>query len=511
MKKRLFVAVLLMGYGIFALAQADGQPKPRLGILPFAGGVGGVGETLASLLSSQPEIQNAFTVVPITGEAVAAVSEHLFQRAGFAFTDSDAVAAIGNMLDVDYVISGHMRLLDTGFIRRLLSGRNLVVATVICVETLELVGGYYRVHRSVWELGGFMPSMSETLAEAILGRAGSEPRPTLAVAPYRLRGVSDEPNGADARDLQALTQILAIEIARSGEYAVVSRASVMQGALNEWEVREADERAAAVGWAIEMLWGIIDVPHEVVIEEAERIGSITAMGRAAETDLVLSVEKRDLGDLGTFVAGILHTEDAVPIYGASRGYRSVCRAVDMMAEIAFLLTSSDSEDAQRRIAAFNHQRRLAGMFGDPARFWSVGASVGTSLADPWLIGTLQGTAAPFPFSFIRLGVDAGFISGMEGAGYFSLYPFAQFAFFLPFCITPIPLRGGGLYIGAGGGFLMARYAFYDLYENIRTPMADFVVGVNIGNMVDVSYSLRTNFSSFNSKISVGFTHRFFIR
>jgi len=502
-KKRLFVAVLLMGCGMLALAQTDCREKPRLGILPFAGGVGGVGETLAILLSSRLEIQGAFTVAPITGEAAAVVSEHIFQRADFAFTDSDAVADIGGILDVDYIVSGHMR--------RLPSGRNLVVATVICVETLELVGGYYRVHRSVWEIGGFMPSMSNALVEAILGRAGPGSRPTLAVAPYRFRGVPVEPDGVDVRDLQTLTQILAIEIARSGEYAVMPRASVMQRALSEWEIREADERAAAIGWAIEMLWGIIDVPHEVVIEEAERIGPITAMGRAAETGFVLSVEKRDLGDLGTFVAGILHTEGAEPLYGASRGYRSVCRGVDMMAEIAFLLTSPNPEDAQVRIAELSRRRWRADMFGDPARFWSVGASVGTSLADPWVIGTLQGTAAPLPFSFLRLGVDAGFISGMEGVGYFSLYPFAHLAFFLPFCITPLPLGGGGWYIGVGGGFLMARYAFYDLYESIRTPMADFTVGVNIRNVFDVSYNLRTDFSSFNSKISVGFTHRFFIR
>jgi len=503
--------VLLMGYGTFAFAQTDSQPQPRLGILPFAGGVGGVGEALASLLSSRPEIRDAFTLVPITGEAAVAVSEHLFQRVDSAFTDSDAVAAIGKMLGVDYLVSGHMRRLNTGFMRRFMGGRNLVVVTVVCVETLELVGGYYRVHRSTWEIGGFVPSMSENLAGAILGRAGRGPRPSLAVAPYQLRGLAAEPNGVDPRDLQTLTQILAIDIARSGEYAVMPRASVMQAALSEWEIREADERAAAIGWAIEMLWGIIEVPHEVVIEEAERIGPITAMGRAAETDFVLSVEKRDLGDLGTFVASILRTEGATPIYGASRVYRDVCRGVNMMAEIASLLTSPDPEDAQRQIAALGRERWQAGMFGDTARFWSLGASVGTSLADPWLIGSLHGTAAPLPFSFLRLGVDAGFISGMEGAGYFSLYPFAQLAFFLPFCVTPLPLRGGGWYIGAGGGFLMARYSFYDLYENVRTPMADFVVGLNIGNMFDVSYSLRTNFSSFNSKISVGFTHRFFIR
>ena len=31
---------------------------------------------------------------------------------------------------------------------------------------------------------------------------------------------------------------------------------------------------------------------------------------------------------------------------------------------------------------------------DPTKFWSVGASVGSSFADPWLIGTVRGTIAP---------------------------------------------------------------------------------------------------------------------
>ena len=511
MEKKFFVAVLLMGYSTFAFAQGDYSPKPRLGILPFAGGVGGIGETWAALLSSRPEIRDAFTVLPITGEVTAAVSEYLFQRVDFAFTDSDAVAGIGRMLGVDYVVSGHMRRLDSGLIRRLLGGRNLVVATVICVETLELVGGYYRIHRSVWEVGDFMPSMSRTLAAAILERADPGHRPTLAVAPYRFRDVYPDPDESDVRDLQTLTQILAIEIARSGEYIVMPRSSVMQETLNEWETREADERAEAISWAIDMLWGIIDAPHEMEIEGGERVEPITAMGRAAETDFVLSVEKRNLGDLSTFMARILHTEDAVPLYGASRGYRGVCRGIDMMAEIAFLLTSPYTDYAQEQIAALSRQRRQSRLFGEPARFWSVGASVGTSFADPWIIGTLQGTAAPLPFSFFRVGIDAGFLSGIDNAGYFSLYPFAHVAFFLPFCIMPIPLQGGGWYVSVGGGFLIARYAFYDLYENIRTPMADFAVGVNIRNRFDVSYNLRTNFSSFNSKVSVGFTHRFFMR
>ena len=40
------------------------QLKPRLAILPFTGGETKDGETIAMLLSYQPEIANVFTLVP---------------------------------------------------------------------------------------------------------------------------------------------------------------------------------------------------------------------------------------------------------------------------------------------------------------------------------------------------------------------------------------------------------------------------------------------------------------
>ena len=151
---------------------------------------------------------------------------------------------------------------------------------------------------------------------------------------------------------------------------------------------------------------------------------------------------------------------------------------------------------------------MAALFNDPARFWSVGVSAGTSFAEPLMIGTLQVTLAPLRNSFLRLGFDLGFLSGVEGVGYFSAHPFAHYAFFLPFYALPLPLAGGGWHIGVGGGFMMAEYRFDDFDIPIRTFMADFITGFNIGNAFDVSYTLRTDFSAVTHKISAGFTHRF---
>jgi hypothetical protein len=138
----------------------------------------------------------------------------------------------------------------------------------------------------------------------------------------------------------------------------------------------------------------------------------------------------------------------------------------------------------------------------PARFWTVGASAGSSFAVPWLIGTVHGTIAPFKYSFLELGLDVGMVSGMADVGYYSLYPYVHYAFFMPFA------KKGGWYVGAGAGYMRANFDF----EGNEVPTgyfaADVVAGVNLWNMLDISYTLRTNFKRAGSKVSVGYVYRF---
>ena len=144
---------------------------------------------------------------------------------------------------------------------------------------------------------------------------------------------------------------------------------------------------------------------------------------------------------------------------------------------------------------------------DPTRFWSVGASVGTAFADPWVIGTLQVTLAPLPRSFIRIGCDLGFISNLPNVeGFFSVFPFASYAFFLPFDALPFPFAW---HIGAGGGLFIEEIRVPGTVIRNRLLLADFTTGFNVGNILDISYSLRTNFSTwFMHKVAMGFTYRF---
>jgi len=500
MKQTLFFVALFVFCAFFASAQTE---RPRLAILPFGGGVGGQGEAFADMLSQRAEILSAFDVVPLTLEAAAIAAEHRLQMG--AFVDSDLAASVGRLLGADYVLTGHTR--------RLGGGRNLVMAVVICVDSLELVSGYYRTYRNIHEARGFMPSMAQSLAGVTISRPTAGSLPSLAVAPIGLvidpsdvaTDRDTEVLGIVGHDLETLAQILSIEIANSGVYAVIPRASVMRTAFSAWETRIVDERAAALDTLVQALLGILDG------EEASGRGlaAVTEVGRAAGTDKVLSLEARPQDGVTTFLAQILYTEETNLLTGAERGYETISEGVNRMAEIVLLLT--DPANAGERIAALERERRNYRLFGDSARFWSIGVSAGSSFADPWAIGTLQGTIAPLPFLFLRFGGDVGFISDIEDAGFFSLYPFAHLGFFLPFNITPLPFRRGGLYVGAGGGFMLAEYRFNDVVNRQSAFLADFNIGINMANVIDISYTMRTNFESFNSKVSVGIIHRFITR
>ena len=137
-----------------------------------------------------------------------------------------------------------------------------------------------------------------------------------------------------------------------------------------------------------------------------------------------------------------------------------------------------------------------------SRLWTIGVSAGTSFLRPMIIATARFTLAPFKYSFLELGYDFGFVSGVSGVGYTSMYPFGHYCLYIPF-------EGGGWYAGAGVGYMMAKYTFPEpLDENIFA--LDFITGVNVLDFLDVSFTMRVrpNFSSASPKLSVGYTYRF---
>ena len=100
---------------------------------------------------------------------------------------------------------------------------------------------------------------------------------------------------------------------------------------------------------------------------------------------------------------------------------------------------------------------------------------------------------------------------MEGVDYYMAYPFVHYAFFLPFGSSTKGTTKGGFHIGVGGGLMASEYRFDDFSIARRNALMDATTGINIANIIDISYSLRTNFSAFNHRFSVGYTHRFLQR
>jgi len=144
-----------------------------------------------------------------------------------------------------------------------------------------------------------------------------------------------------------------------------------------------------------------------------------------------------------------------------------------------------------------------------ARLWSLGASLGTTFSAPWFVGTIHGTLAPFRRQFFELGVDIGFVSGHTDVDYFSLYPFAHYAAFIPF------EGSGGFYIGGGIGIMLATCTYNFPERSVVVQENTFAValstGIIINNMFNISYNLRIGFGenlSASNTVLVGYIKRF---
>jgi len=152
------------------------------------------------------------------------------------------------------------------------------------------------------------------------------------------------------------------------------------------------------------------------------------------------------------------------------------------------------------------------MFDDPAHLWTIGGSVGTAFITPWVIATIHGTVAPIKHTFLELGCDLGLICTSKNVdNYYSIYPFAHLAFFMPFGFGA-PFDKGGWYIGAGAGYLLAFYTFPEGEIRKDYLAADLIAGVNLFDFLDISYTLRASpwedLKSMSHKLSIGYTYRF---
>jgi len=300
MKRLLFATVLIVGFVTSAFSQA----RPTLGVLPFTGGAGQEGDVIASLFLNQRELRDVFNVVPRTMALSAIFTERQFQLSDL--TDPDTIASLNRMLNADYVLSGNITRLGD---------RNLLIASIVNVETFQQVAGYHVTYRNIEEIIGLLPSMASGMANTARRQGVARP-PSLAVIPFTHRA------GVSAQDAETLAQILAIEILNTGRYAVLSRLSIIQAALREQ--------------GFQMLGYTDDA-------------GMASLGRAMNADMVLGGSITGLGAVNLFMAQILNVEDGRVIEGDSVRYQAITDGIELMGELAILLAYPPGQQRDGRL------------------------------------------------------------------------------------------------------------------------------------------------------------------
>jgi len=168
------------------------------------------------------------------------------------------------------------------------------------------------------------------------------------------------------------------------------------------------------------------------------------------------------------------------------------------------------------------------------KFNSIGLSFGLSMIDPKYSIGLYGTKSLSRGFYLEPGIEFGFRSKWSGwgnsyssvsgyyydnayengtfevSGYKAIYPYINIGYFKPF------RRYGGFFFGTGLGYMFSWYSFEGYQNNNlwnggssnHTAAVNFKTGFNIANFINISYNLRTDFSSANSGLVFGVGYRF---
>ena len=474
----------------FTPEQADAaRREATLAILPFTGGQGEDGETIAELFSFDPGITSAFTLIPRTSINNAIRREQGFQMTS-GMTDPDTIAALGRQVGAKYVAAGGITSLGD---------QNLLIIAIVHTEDLRQIAGDIQTYGTIREIRGKLPDMAKNIVDASGKDASNLPR--LAVPPVRLSG------GADTRDHDTMAQILAVHLVHNGKYAVYPRTKSLEQVQEDYKNQFGGD---------------------VADEYLPRVG----MGENPR--LVLSVSARKLDEETMFNAAVINLETGVQEAGNSVDYRSLNDGMRVMEELALRLSGQNERadriakaaaeaearkqaeaeagwkkaEAQRKREDF--KRKASAFFEEnyPFSYWSVGVGVGTTFATPGLTLSPTITVPIVEVAYLDLGCDFGFFTNadfIKGVSYNSYYPYIRASAFVPIDAGDTPF---GFHIGLGYGCMIAGYSFGDYDTRAVVSAFDVAAGFLLINAIDISYSVRTNFKGVNHKLSIGYVYRF---
>jgi formylglycine-generating enzyme required for sulfatase activity/TolB-like protein len=313
MKKFAIVTALCLALGAAAGTAAFAQTRPTLAILPFTGGSAGDGETLAELFSFDQTLNSAFTPVPRTSINAAIQKEQSFQMAS-GMTDPETISRIGKQLGARYIVAGSITRLG---------GQQLLVIAIMQIENLQQIAGEWLTYQNISEVRGKLPDMAKNIVAA--SRNNTSRLQKLAVLPFQM------PSGD--READALAQILAAEIIKSGTYAVFPRTKTLEQVQAEYNTQTS---------------GITDDY------------SLAAIGRGDNPLLALSGAARRLGQDRMFNAAIINVEDGTQVKGDSVEYQVIEDSIEAIQKLAGLLTSGGTSTG--RLLPANFVRVEGGTF-----------------------------------------------------------------------------------------------------------------------------------------------------
>ena len=302
MKKLMIVVVLFLACAFAAFA----QPRPTLGALPFTGAYGSEGDTISRLISGQHYLRDTFDVVARNMALSSIFVEREFQLSHLA--DPQTIARITEMLNADYIISGET-------VR--LGGRNLLIASILHVESFRLVAGYNVIFNDIADIIDLAPSIARNLAAIASRQRSVSGVPSLAVIPFE--------HGSDVslRYVETLAKIQAIEMVNTGRYIVLPRLPIITPALLEqgFQQRGYTNRA---GWA--------------------------ELGRAMNAELVLGGSITRFGAVSLFMSEILNVETSSVVAAEQVQYRTLSDGIDLMGELVVLMTSVPGAQRDRLLS-----------------------------------------------------------------------------------------------------------------------------------------------------------------
>jgi TolB-like protein len=278
------VSLLLLSVSLFA------QKKESLAIFTFTGGNASDGEALASSLSRQATLRNAFikTTLITRGTITAMNFEQRFQRNGL--TDADTIFELGKLLNASHVIAGYITRLGNN---------NLILISIMDVESLQQIAGDYRTYRSIEEIDKLIPDIAQKLAGSVTRNTSG--LPGLSVPPFSIL------TGVNQNDAMVLAQILACDLANGNTFAVLPRTDDID------KVREEHRR------------------QQSGITNQERV-KLLGVGRNAQYVLSGSVQR--LGTLNKFTADILDIVDGSTIDGYEETYSDLSQGFELIPKLA---------------------------------------------------------------------------------------------------------------------------------------------------------------------------------